>query len=427
MSTTTKSWLWWLLIPILLVLLGASAGLVLWSNIMLREHRIEETWTKALGGVSLVERYPPIEANDTALQLEEVAAKLGIGLAPTEKERNLPTEGAQERFGAIEELLEEHTNAIRVTVDGSLPTPPDEVVVFLESARPALRDAVEILHAEQAPVWERDLAQGYAMPVFSAHGQHNLRRLLVLTAAEDARRGQEEEALRVLEALWRLAAAIRQEPMLPYWLIGISGHKATLPALRTLCSVPPDWHGRLTEIDLRQEASLGLQVDTWSMVASGRKGELDHLGIQPPLLRLGAIQTAELMERSLADIGKTDLRTFDPDVFFKRQFATVPRWNSAAVLILAPNLWDIWAKVGHLELGFELTSRVFEVRKLLAAGDRAALERLAGTHPSRIEGLSWIYELRHGAVSIRLDSGFEYSIKRPLPHEIQIPLVACGA
>jgi hypothetical protein len=105
------------------------------------------------------------------------------------------------------------------------------------------------------------------------------------------------------------------------------------------------------------------------------------------------------------------VRTYDTEAFVREWMRSVPRWQFVARLLL-PNFLDAWPQSAHKELEAELTVLVFAERERLAAG----LPRLGGDRrPSRIKGLSWIYEETPEALTLYLDGELREPEKKPVP------------
>lgn len=318
-----------------------------------------------------------------------------------------------------------------------MPAPPPELADLLEKTRPALKDIGHVLATEEAPVWEIDLEKTLEAPALTL-GHFELLRLLALTATEAVRTGRTEEALRVLEASWRLDGAVLERPDILSQMIGQAGLKSMAPVLRCLCSVPPIWQQRLAEIDLRTGILQALRLEGWLALHAAtsdyvwktwqKDDESWWLKLPPryarPIMRLVMLDHAEMMEDSVVEIEQRDLRTFDPKAFFEKHYATVPRWNIVA-RITVPDLYDAWVKAGRLELSLELTSRTLEVRRLLAEGTEAEKESVAGRFPSRVAGLSWIYHAEPASITISLDGDLAHQVQKAVPLEVVISRSEC--
>jgi hypothetical protein len=112
----------------------------------------------------------------------------------------------------------------------------------------------------------------------------------------------------------------------------------------------------------------------------------------------------------LDDLPRQDVRTFDPDAFNREKLKSIPRWQTVARLML-PNFWDSWPKSAHVELEAELTALILEERDRLAKGGPP---RPAKRRPSRIKGLSWVYEDLPGGTAVHLDGDLRYQETKPV-------------
>ncbi|HSS76034.1 MAG TPA: hypothetical protein VLV54_04740 [Thermoanaerobaculia bacterium] len=129
---------------------------------------------------------------------------------------------------------------------------------------------------------------------------------------------------------------------------------------------------------------------------------------------------ARRLSAMVEELPRRDVRSFDPDAFEREQRAAIPRWQVLARTLL-PNFWDTWPRSAHVELEAELTALVLEERERLAAGGPP---RSTDRRPSRIKGLSWIYEDVAGGTIVHLDGDLKYQEPRPVPLRFTVRRVA---
>lgn len=95
----------------------------------------------------------------------------------------------------------------------------------------------------------------------------------------------------------------------------------------------------------------------------------------------------------------------------REEKAKIPRWQIVARLAF-PAYWETWPRSARAELEAELTALILEERERLAAGGPP---RPFHQRPSRVKGLSWIYEDLPGATTLRLDGDLVYQDEKPVP------------
>lgn len=393
----------------LLVLAGLIGflGLKTWRASV--DRQLDANWRRWLGGPSFLERYPDTADNVTVHDLEALGAEIGIDMAPVKTPGRIhPTPEAAKRFDAVKPPLKEFREAARRSTDDTLAPPPPELVAFLDSVRPGL-DAIRArLEQGPPPVWARDLHAGMDDNIPNYLGPLLLQRLLILDASQQIRAGREARAAEILEASWRFHQAIADNnPGLVSQLIAQGMIRLEQPVLRSFSRAPAGWPARLLRLDLQSRMLLGLQFEAFK---AHRTSTLDRpipkvtWPKEQGLLRWMVWDYARRFSAIVDDLPRRDVRSFDPDAFFRECETAYPRWQIVGRLLI-PNFLDAWPLSAHAELEAELTALVLEERERLAAGGPP---RPSNRRPSRIKGLSWIYEDSPGATTIHLDGELHY-------------------
>lgn len=407
-----------LALALLAVVAGAaSLAFAQWKAGVDRD--LDAAWRRSLGGRSFLERYPKTGDNATVRELEELGASIGIDLAPAEvKGRSRPAPEQARRFAAVKTPLRDLLDPAAQPEDGTLAAPPPAVAQYLDFARPTLLRIIEVLRRDPPPIWERDLGRGFEAKIPNLLGVLQVQKLLVLEAREQLRNGRREPALGVLEASWRYNEAVRENgPSLIHQLIANAVVKLQQPVLRNLpapSAASALWRSRLEGIDpvahvltgLHAEAFISHHVSTLDRPLGGQGGELAN-GVW---MRLLIWDHARRFEAMVQELARRDVRSFDPAAFHREQEKRVPRWNLVSRILL-PNFWDAWGKAARVELSADLTARILEERGRLATG----APQQAARRPSRVPGLSWIYEQTPEGTRIRLDGDLTYRELKPVP------------
>jgi hypothetical protein len=402
-----------------LVLLGLIGGIALplWKAAV--DRRLDATWRKSLGGLSFLERYPATEANSTIRDLDGLGAAIGIDMAFAKAPGRIhPKAAVAARFDALKPQLTGLLRTSSSPTDGSLPPPAPVLAVFLDLVRPGLKAIRDRLAQGPPPVWERDLSPGTDAELPNYLGILLLQKLLLFDAREQLRSGHEAQAREILDTSWHLNQALADSnPDILTQSIAQTVVRMQQPILRSFAVPPAGWRERLQGLDLQSPMLLSWQHQAFmahrnSMSAEplGRS-ETDTGGFPKVLLRWGVWDFSRRFAAAVEDLRHRDVRGYDPDEFVQEWMRSVPRWQFVARLLL-PNFLDAWPQSAHRELEAELTVLVFAERERLAAG----LPRLGGDRrPSRIKGLSWIYEETPEALTLHLDGELRNLEKKPVP------------
>ncbi|HEX4964511.1 MAG TPA: hypothetical protein VF173_27090 [Thermoanaerobaculia bacterium] len=408
---------WFLIVLGVFALLGLAVaiGWPVWKGAV--DRRLDATWRKSLGGPSFLERYPATGYNSTVRDLDGLSAAIGIDMtSPETPGRTQPTAQAAARFAAVKKPLGELLDASKCPTDGSLAPPAPALAAFLEAARPGLNAIRARLAQGPPPVWERDLSPGFETKIPNYLGVMMLQKLLLLDAHEQLRSGREAQAREILETSWQLNQALADShPCLVTQLVAQGVLRWQQPILRSFAVPPAGWRARLEGLDLQSRIFTGLQFEAFSAHRSavlGRPlGGEDSGAFPKPLLSWMVWDYSRRFVASIEEMRRQDVRSFDPDEFVREWMRSVPRWQFAARLLL-PNFMDAWPRSVHKELEAELTTLVFAERERLAAGrPRPAIDR----RPSRVKGLSWIYEETPETLTLHCDGELKSPETKAVP------------
>jgi hypothetical protein len=355
--------------------------------------------------------------NHAAERLESVAAELGVQLAPAEiLDRPRPTQQARDVFAAISDDVLAVCRLAPAAIDlSSYP----RYEVWRRYQRPRLDEAMAIVLEEDPPTWSNDPARFQDGPATDLSGQLWFQRVLVAEVAIAASEGDSQAAAQALEASWRLNQALRASPQLPAHQTATAVLELQLAALRR-CRIPAGaWPARLSSLDPRRDALAAY----FCRVSQTRRRAETELSARRPWLGLVAQPFARLLMvhhhdaalTAISNLESQPITTFDADGFAAQVIESVPRWNALARSTL-PTDWDWWRRSVYAALAAELTEQVLEVRGLERS---AALAKfgIAGTpRTSRIAGMTWVYEVDAGGVSIAVEPGV-------FPADGEFPLV----
>jgi len=393
----------------------ASFALTVWKASV--DRQLDATWRRSLGGASFLERYPATQDNATVLDLETLGAAMGIDMAPAETPGRVhPTPEAAKRFEEIRKSLTDFFNASKISTGEPLAPLPPELAAFLESIRPTL-NAIRVRLAQgPAPVWARNLKAGFDSRIPNVLGILTLQKLLLLDAREQLRAGREAQALEILETSWRLnQALVDNNPILVIQLIAQGVIRVQQPILRSFSRAPAAWPERLRDLDQQSRILRAMRAEAFSAHLTStfdRPIKEATLGSKPQAFARWMIwDYARRFSAILDELPQYDVRSFNPKAFDREQQAKIPRWQVLARTLL-PNFWDAWPRSAHVELEAELTALVLAERERLAAGGPP---RMTDRRPSRVKGLSWIYEDSPEGTTIHIDGELRSKEEKPVP------------
>ncbi len=400
-----------------LVLLSSIGILVLHAWRASVDQQLDANWRRSLGGASVLERYPGVEDNVTVRDLEALGAAIGIDMAPYETPGRVhPAPEAAKRLKAITEQLKAFYTAGRYAEDDARAPLPPKLAAFLESARPGLDSIRARLAKGPPPVWKRDLEAGWRTKIPNYVGVLMLQRLLLLDAYTQLGAGREARAGEILETSWQLNQSIAaNNPVLIPQLIALAVVRLQQPVLRSFPKAPAGWSARLLRLDLQSRILLAFQCENFGAYRTATVDrpvpDFSWGPTAQAVLRWMIWDSARRISAMLGKLQDQEVRSFDPDAFYEEQKASIPRLHVVARAIL-PNYWNSWPRCAHGELEAELTARILEERERLAAGGSP---RSTNRRPSRVNGLSWIYEDIPGGTTLHLDGDLRSHEEKPVP------------
>ena len=135
-------------------------------------NNVRRSWEGTLGTFEeMLQRYPKTEANFGALEIERLAASLGIDIVPrwiTDRPR--PSEESVEAFNRVKRTVlgEYLRSSLEQPNLGVIANPPESLTAYVEqnaAAFDALTTYLSSVSAAEAPVWESDFSKLYAAPI----------------------------------------------------------------------------------------------------------------------------------------------------------------------------------------------------------------------------------------------------------------------
>ena len=301
----------------------------------------------------LVRRYPAIEANPAALELEGLAADLGIDLAPQRPRRRHPSEEARKRFDQtrvgfyVAQQIERGDDAIEA--------PPESVAVFLAAQESVIRSAIRGLVDGEPPRWELDVRKGWKNSVAPNYqGQIAVQKLLITQALADAREDRGEQAALALEASWKLNESLVGRPELIAQLVAIAAARLEIGALRRIPDPSSAWTDRLDLERLRSSVITSVRDDGVLVLISETEDvrRSDELAAYVEGMRRAS---EALANREPCSFTKENAEEFWKSFFVGQEGAMLGE-------IAMPNISNAVHRMFRLLLAAELTRKLIEAR-----------------------------------------------------------------
>ncbi|MCH9649088.1 MAG: hypothetical protein K0U98_12690 [Deltaproteobacteria bacterium] len=428
-TTLRRSWSYpftrrWLLIATVwsVSVFAAILWLYCWPTI----GSIEAQWKEKAGFDPLV-AFPGKEPNEAARRVEDLSTQLGLTIAPTwDTKASNPSEQARARYGEVREGLSGFYFDLYGVEPVLAPLSP-ELESFLVDSEAALFEISALLREGEAPQWHSLVNEGFEGNGYNILGHLNLHKLLIVMSARAARRADTQECLEWLEAAWSLSLSVAEEPTTLPQLAALAAFRGNMAILRALDSPLPGWALKLEVPPWQRRMAAAYRLESWTLIRSFELGQLEKVldgsrfanFLARPVVRHGLVGHIDFVERFLARARSGKVLEMDHEEVFEEETARIPRWNFYARLFV-PIFADSMGKAARLELSTDLTRRVVEVRELLRADKIEILSGLQGSHPSVLEGISWIYQVEEDKVSIRADTEVFSTGEHPLPVEFSI-------
>ncbi|MGK7875869.1 MAG: hypothetical protein AB4426_21995 [Xenococcaceae cyanobacterium] len=386
-----------------------------------QEKIINKDWEK------FVSLFPQTETNNSALKLEELAAKQGLGpLLVTEKtKKRFPT--SQKNQQAFEKIKEELNQYLETQVEN----PSDKVEVIPESLRRYLASQSAYLEAIRNHVlnsemlrWEipdlNEFTTESALPNFS--GIFNLQQVLALDILEKNQLGQTTEAYKTLEVLWKINQSMRTRPELLSQLLALIIDNYMAGIARKIDGVSSDWECRiasLIERDSPQSFFISfageylilartLTSDTWQVVDWYWWNEEPPLYVKiikplfQPYLRFSAVGLWQQAKLNIYKFSEQKFCAFYCDNPEKE--ISLLLWTSISETVFPPLIHYV-RLFNRTLINWELTEKVLQVKEI-AAQEGSLPQDISGIEESIYKDGKWIYQ-------VESDDTFSLSYSKP--------------
>ena len=435
-----------------LIVIGLLALWMIGGNLLAaqQEKRVDQAREQ------FIQQFPNVEANNSALKLEELSAGLGFG-------RWLGTKATQTRYLHLPAPKADKTSFENIRkdldryLDSQLDKPNDEIDAPPENIRQFLADHAAVLEAirthvlsSELPRWELgydinavgDLPPGVPSYLSSV----NFQKILSVDILDKTRQGQTQAALKTLEVSWKLNQSLLERSEFIGQLVVIINSRPQAVVMRKMQGLPTEWQDRIArfnQYDLPQASLRGLYGEAFYSV-SARKYPAIYLFYQfalfeaidsssggssggfsvalpqwlsslfdpllKPYVRLSAVDYFDRMRQVVLKLPEQDFCAFNPDEFDKQHGAI--GWS-----IFPSGGWaGQWRKVGKAVLRFELTQKVLQVKHLAAKQGRLP-RQVPGIESSVCRDGKWFYQLApDGTALISFSKDLEWMKYRSNPN-----------
>ncbi|MDH3283344.1 MAG: hypothetical protein OEQ13_01280 [Acidobacteriota bacterium] len=402
-----------LLTFVLMTAFAASALYAIGSGIANRKKAdVIAAWDGSLGTEDeIFERYPHVEANTAALDIERLSAVLGVDIAPKQYDgRARPTDERSREYGRVKPQVANFLQKSLSRPGAGLSTPPETLAAFFEAHDEEIGALRSVLAAGDLPRWEMHVEELWEAPIPNLLGHITLQRLLLAHALVSAAGGDRDTALADLDASWRLNASLRDSPILISQLIAVAVARMQVGMLRHVDGVPASWRERLAEHDHRASLMESLRYEGWIWTKFddpeliGMESTLQRVALRvaQPYVRYCLFDTSDRWRHAierLAEGGQpcgvptNQAELHDP----------APGWNIMERIVV-PNLLGAVDRVARLEIDIELTDRWLALQQLRDENRGAWPAGIAEPEPSAAcPGEHWIYAVSEsGEASVNL-------------------------
>ncbi len=206
-----------------------------------RESQAAAAWRAAGQPLeSVVARYPKTATNPAGLELERLAAEVGIAISGRESS-GLRGPAFHAR---VKDAIGAYVTRATSRSEGRPDAPPLEVRAWLAMCDPGLRAVAKHLRESEPIVWESDPLAWQSAPRFGLIDLHAA--LIAAALAELHQDPAGSESL--VESAWRVTASLRDQPNTAARLNALAQDRRTLGALRASRTASSEWPARLRDL-----------------------------------------------------------------------------------------------------------------------------------------------------------------------------------
>jgi hypothetical protein len=392
------------------LLAGGLFGALVWFEYAAvdLDAQAEREWATTLGFEpdEMLGRFPKVEENEAARNVNRFVARLDL-MSP-------------EARSVWDVFI---SDRVVESVGDEIARPPESARRFLDAHAADFATFYDEVLAGETPRWEVDISKHLRAPSPNSRVLSALVNAIAADALYKASGGRHVEALRAVDAAWKIDGGLRDRPDLISQLIANSGDGVLVCALRKIANVPPEWQERMVSVDRRRALYVALAVESWALREDVE--EIDDIALINGLGDEGRTKRGRLFGRALTTVLRSYLRYCAATASIDAH-ATVEglenRWpgeirvqNLPEIDAFAWNPWD--PETLSVGIAQGATSRYLFLADVSRAVLRAKELRRAGTARATIDsvvvvGGAWDYapEEEAGAFTLVFEPAEELSI-----------------
>jgi len=404
-----------LFVGIVVVVLGvwSWSGVRIWQI----EKPVQDAWQQMTGKPpeayfqAMLLQFPKSSMNESARQLEDLTARLGIFNPIPNRLYGGERKGAIGPFATVDvpHWVLSHLRKPNDDLDEA----PAELRQYLQSHRVDLDALYALVERGDIPRWETDLSQLVRAPVPQLFYHRQLQGVIALDILEKTRKGESGSALRALESSWKINESLRARTELISQMVAISILKLQAESIRKMESVPVEWQQRLNVKAWQQSFFRAMQLDAavisrylthtnHPIKGAGWFSPFVNGPLGKPLRYLAGIESLELSGEVLSLIQRTDFCSLSPDTALKQVEGSISSWN-LGTQFGATNYLRGWRRSTEGLVTAELTHKILQVK---AARDSAKnkdwARNLAPMQSSLCPEAKWVHEVApNGTIQIQ--------------------------
>lgn len=351
-----------------------------YRNASSKQKTLAEAWRQTTGMTpeELIAAHPKTEKNESARQLERLAAKLGIDEAGDGEGSRLARDYFAERQTGESDEAEEL---------------PENIKKYLAIHQNDLNALYGFVRQNPAPEWETDVSRGAEAPLPNASFHIRLHQIIALDVLHRTVENQNRQALEAFEASRKANEFFRRRPEAALQMINLIAFSTQNYALRKMNDVPADRRERLATDDYRRLAAKVLELEFASAYLSAEPENSTTLqkftAHLIPFSRLdSALDTSEAIRETVAELQRRDFCSLSN----LNGEAKLAWWNTGGKIVF-PAAQQMWRNFAEMSYDAELTERVLRLKEFTRTSPQADLPpELSEMKSALCGGSNWTVE-----------------------------------
>lgn len=374
-----------------LLLCGLFAGVFFvcavfnFRNASSKQKTLADGWrqTTGMSPEELVAAYPKTEKNESARELERLAAKLEIGETDDSEGARLARDYFVERGTDASDQAEEL---------------PENIKRYLAIHQNDFDALYSFVRQNSRPEWETDVRRRAQTPSPNSSFHIRLHEIIALDALNRTEENQNRQALEAFEASRKASEFFRERPEADFQMINLLVSSTQNYALRKMNNVPADRRERLTTDDYRRLAAKVLEHEFAAADLSADSESSTTLQNAAnklfPFSRFNsALDTSAAVRETVAELQRRDFCSLSN----LNGEAKLAWWNTGGRIVF-PAALQIWRNFAAMSYDAELTERVLRLKQFRRTSPQEAdlPSELSRTKSALCAGADWTVEKKPG-------------------------------